>query len=206
MKPYLVIKRVLDCIFALALLIITTPLLLIVALLIKFESKGPVLFRQKRPGKNEKSFEICKFRSMRIETHINGKLLSDMERMTKVGAFIRRASIDELPQLINILRGEMSFIGPRPLLVEYLELYDDDQKRRHLVMPGITGLAQVNGRNNIDWEEKFKYDTYYVDNIGVLLDLKILFLTVYKVIRRKDINNSNSDTMPLFTGSTSKNS
>lgn len=202
MKPYLIIKRILDFIFALISLLVTTPLLIIVAILIKIESNGPILFRQKRPGKNEKIFEIYKFRSMRVETHLNGKPLTDIERMTRVGAFIRRASIDELPQLINILRGEMSFIGPRPLLVEYLEFYNTDQKKRHLVMPGITGLAQVNGRNNIEWEEKFKYDICYVYNISFLLDFKILLLTVYKVINRKDINKNDNITMPSFKGST----
>lgn len=205
MKSYLILKRLLDFIFALILLIITTPLFLIVAIFIKLESKGPILFRQKRPGKNEKIFEIYKFRSMRTEIYINGKALSDKERMTKVGAFIRKASIDELPQLINILRGEMSFVGPRPLLVEYLELYNNNQKRRHLVTPGITGLAQVNGRNNIDWEEKFRHDISYVNNISFLLDFKIVLLTVYKVISKKDINNTENTTMPYFNGSTNSN-
>lgn len=204
MRIYLIVKRVLDFSFALILLIIVSPIMILTSIAIKLESKGPVLFRQDRPGKDAKIFKVNKFRSMRIETERNGLPLSDIERMTKVGNFIRKTSIDELPQLFNILIGEMSFIGPRPLLVHYLELYGEDQMRRHEVTPGISGLAQVNGRNTISWEEKFEYDVWYVDHISFFLDLKIVCLTIYKVLNRKDINNSMSYTMPNFTGSNNK--
>lgn len=200
MKPYLIVKRIMDFLGALILVVITSPIMIITAIAIKAESKGPALFRQERPGKNCKIIKVYKFRSMRVETEKNGKLLSDMERMTKVGKFIRKTSIDELPQLFNILKGEMSFIGPRPLLVEYLELYNNEQMRRHEVMPGISGWAQVNGRNAISWEEKFKYDVYYVDHISMKLDLKIFWMTIRNVLSKKDIDNSQEDTMPIFTG------
>jgi undecaprenyl phosphate N,N'-diacetylbacillosamine 1-phosphate transferase len=202
MKMYPIIKRILDIIFALILLIIVSPIMVIAAIAIKLESKGPVLFKQKRPGKNAKIFTVYKFRTMIVETKRDGKPLSDMERMTKVGSFLRKASIDELPQLFNILRGEMSFIGPRPLLVQYLEHYSLEQMRRHEVLPGISGWAQVNGRNQISWEDKFKYDVWYVDHISFLLDIKILWMTISNVLNRKDINNSQCDTMPFFNGST----
>lgn len=200
------IKKMLDFIFALVLLIIASPIMLLAAIAIKLEDpKGPVLFKQKRPGKNAKIFTVYKFRTMRVETEKDGRLLTDMERMTKVGSFLRKTSIDELPQLFNIIRGEMSFIGPRPLLVQYLELYTPEQMRRHEVTPGISGWAQVNGRNAIDWEEKFKYDVWYVDNQSFLLDLKIFLLTIYSILKREGINNSQGDTMPFFVGSTGKN-
>ncbi len=205
MKPYLIVKRMLDFVFAIILLVILSPLMLIAAMAIKIEDpKGPVLFKQQRPGKDTKIFKVYKFRTMKVETERNGRPLSDMERMTKVGYFLRKTSIDELPQLINILRGEMSFIGPRPLLVEYLEHYSPEQIRRHEVTPGISGWAQVNGRNAISWEEKFEHDVWYVDNQSFLLDLKIFFMTVYKVFNRQGINNSQADTMPFFTGGTQK--
>jgi undecaprenyl phosphate N,N'-diacetylbacillosamine 1-phosphate transferase len=199
MKPYLIVKRMLDFVFAIILLVILSPLMLIAAMAIKIEDpKGPVLFKQQRPGKDTKIFKAYKFRTMKVETERNGRPLSDMERMTKVGYFLRKTSIDELPQLINILRGEMSFIGPRPLLVEYLEHYSPEQMRRHEVTPGISGWAQVNGRNAISWEEKFEHDVWYVDNQSFLLDLKIFFMTVYKVFNRQGINNSQADTMPFL--------
>lgn len=201
MRPYIFVKRFLDIIFSVILLLIAWPIMLIASVAIKIESRGPVLFKQKRPGKNSNIFNVYKFRSMRIETEKNGVLLTDMERMTKVGNFLRKTSIDELPQLFNILKGEMSFIGPRPLLVSYLEHYTPEQMRRHEVTPGISGWAQVNGRNTISWEDKFVYDVWYVDNISMLLDLKILWLTIYKVLKRKDINSTESNTMSLFTGS-----
>ncbi|MBZ4656150.1 MAG: UDP-galactose phosphate transferase [Thermoanaerobacter sp.] len=205
MKIYPYIKRILDFIFAIILLVITSPVMLLAAIAIKIEDpKGPVLFKQKRPGKNAKIFTVYKFRTMRVETEKDGRPLTDMERMTKVGSFLRKTSIDELPQLFNIIRGEMSFIGPRPLLVQYLELYTPEQMRRHEVTPGISGWAQVNGRNAISWEEKFKYDVWYVDNQSFLLDLKILFLTIFNVLKREGINNSQGDTMPYFTGSTNQ--
>lgn len=204
MKPYLVVKRINDFMFALLLLVITAPIMIVAALAIKLESKGPIFFTQPRPGKDGKIFKVNKFRTMRIELSKNGKELSDFERMTKVGSVLRKTSIDELPQLFNILRGEMSFIGPRPLLVEYLEYYTKEQMRRHEVLPGISGWAQVNGRNTISWEEKFAYDIWYVDHISIALDLKIVWLTLYKVISRKDINSSEGNTMSYFTGSSNK--
>jgi lipopolysaccharide/colanic/teichoic acid biosynthesis glycosyltransferase len=177
--------------------------MLMAAIAIKLEDpNGPVLFKQKRVGKNAKIFTVYKFRTMRVETEKNGKALSDLERITKVGAILRKTSIDELPQLFNIIRGEMSFIGPRPLLVEYLKYYTPEQMRRHEVTPGISGWAQVNGRNAITWEEKFKYDVWYVDNQSFLLDLKIFFKTIYYVLKGLGINNSHLETMPRFTGNT----
>jgi len=198
-KPYLIVKRIFDFIFALILLIILSPVMVIVGAAIKLESEGPILFVQARPGKNEKIFKLYKFRSMRTEVENNGRQLTDFERMTKVGRFLRKTSIDELPQLINILKGDMSFIGPRPLLVQYLDRYSPEEARRHEVLPGISGWAQVNGRNAITWEEKFRYDVYYVDHISLALDLKIFWLTVLKVICRSGVNNSEVDTMPYFT-------
>lgn len=195
------IKRVFDFIFAVILLIIVSPIMLLAAIAIKLEdSKGPVLFKHKRPGKDTKIFTVYKFRTMRIETKEEGRPLTDMERITKIGSFLRKTSIDELPQLINIIRGEMSFIGPRPLLIEYIGLYTPQQMKRHEITPGISGWAQVNGRNAIDWEEKFKLDVWYVENLSLGLDLNILWLTVYSILIRKDINNSQVDTMPYFTG------
>ena len=199
------IKRILDFIFAIILLIVLSPIMLMAAIAIKIEDpKGPVLFKQKRPGKDAKIFEVIKFRTMIVDTERNGKKLSNMERITKVGSFLRKTSIDELPQLFNIIRGEMSFIGPRPLLVEYLKYYSPEQMRRHEVKPGISGWAQVNGRNAISWEEKFKYDIWYVDNQSFFLDLKIFLLTIYSVLNKKGINNSTTDTMPFFTGGSGK--
>jgi undecaprenyl phosphate N,N'-diacetylbacillosamine 1-phosphate transferase len=168
---------------------------------IKIESKGPVLFEQARPGKNGEIFIVYKFRTMCVETSRNGRILTDMERITRVGSFLRKTSIDELPQIFNIIRGEMSFIGPRPLLVQYLKHYSMEEMRRHDVLPGISGLAQVNGRNAIGWEEKFKLDVWYVDHISILLDIKILVLTLKNVLKRKGINSSQENTMPFFSGS-----
>jgi undecaprenyl phosphate N,N'-diacetylbacillosamine 1-phosphate transferase len=162
---------------------------------------SPILFRQKRPGKDEKIFGIYKFRTMTNDTDENGNLLPDEQRLVGIGKFIRSTSLDELPQLFNVLRGEMSFVGPRPLLIEYLDLYNDKQKRRHDVKPGITGWAQVNGRNAISWEQKFDYDVWYVDNQSFWLDMKILWMTFLKVIRRSDISSNTSATMEKFTGS-----
>lgn len=199
------IKRILDFVFAVILLIIASPIMLLAAIAIKLEvPNGSVLFKQKRLGKNAKIFTIYKFRTMRVETEKDGRPLTDMERMTKVGSFLRKTSIDELPQLFNIIRGEMSFIGPRPLLVQYLELYTPEQMRRHEVTPGISGWAQVNGRNAISWEEKFTLDVWYVDHISLGLDLKILWMTIFNVLKREGINNSQGDTMPFFVGSFNK--
>lgn len=200
MKPYFLVKRMSDLLFAIILLIIASPIMLIVALAIKAGSNGPVLFKQQRPGKHAKVFKVYKFRTMRVETHADGIILTDTERMTKIGSLLRKTSVDELPQLFNIIRGEMSFIGPRPLLVQYLDHYSTEQLRRHEVIPGISGWAQVNGRNTISWEEKFRLDVWYVDNISFLLDLKIVYLTIKNVLFRKGINHSNQNTMPLFTG------
>ncbi|MBX9954131.1 sugar transferase [Peribacillus simplex] len=188
MKPYLFFKRILDFIFSMILLIIASPIMIFASIAIKIEDKkGPILFIQNRPGKNNKIFSVYKFRTMRVETEKNGVILSDMERMTKAGSFLRRTSIDELPQLFNILRGEMSFIGPRPLLVRYLPYYSIEEQKRHNVRPGISGWAQVNGRNLVNWNDRLKLDLDYVDNISALFDMKILFLTIYKVIKREDI-------------------
>lgn len=205
MKPYSKVKRVLDFFLALLLILITSPIMVIAVIAIKVDSRGTAIFRQDRPGKNAKIFKVNKFRTMRIETEKNGVPLTDMERMTKVGNILRRTSLDELPQLFNILKGEMSFIGPRPLLVRYIELYNEEEMRRHEVTPGISGWAQVNGRNTISWEKKFEYDVYYVDNISFWFDVKILLFTAYKVIKRKDINSTGEDTMPSFTGSSNNN-
>ncbi|MEK4881764.1 MULTISPECIES: sugar transferase [Paenibacillus] len=202
MKPYLVVKKTLDWITACFLIILSSPIMLAATIAIKIGSKGPVLFRQKRPGKMGKIFTVYKFRTMSLETDQDGNLLPDILRMTRVGSFLRKCSIDELPQLFNILKGDMSFIGPRPLLVQYLKHYTPEQNRRHEVVPGISGWAQVNGRNTISWEEKFQYDVWYVDHISLSLDTKIVFKTVKNVLVREGINNSQNDTMPMFSGST----
>jgi len=200
-RIYLTFKRIFDIVFAIILLTATLPILILIAILIKLESKGPILFRQDRPGKNAKIFRVMKFRSMRIETEKDGKPLTNINRMTKFGKIIRKLSFDELPQLINILKGEMSFIGPRPLLVEYLPLYNPEQMRRHEATPGISGWAQVNGRNTITWEQKFAYDVYYVENISFMLDLKIFWLTIYKIVNQSGVNKAKDLTMEKFKGS-----
>ncbi len=187
MKFYLSVKRVLDVLLAIILLIITLPIMIIAAIAIKIESEGPVLFVQERPGKDCKIFKLYKFRTMRVNTEHNGRVLSDRERVIRVGAFLRKASIDELPQLFNIIRGDMSFIGPRPLLVKYLPYYTEEELKRHNLLPGITGWAQVNGRNNLNWEKRFKMDLEYVEKVSFLFDLKIFCLTIYKVFKRADI-------------------
>lgn len=199
MKLYISFKRVADFIFALILLLLSLPIMIPASIAIKIESRGPVLFKQPRPGKNSEVFVLYKFRTMREGTTSNGETLNDMERLTKVGSFLRKTSIDELPQLFNILRGDMSFIGPRPLLIQYLEHYSLEEMRRHEVKPGISGWAQVNGRNAISWEEKFKFDLWYVDNVSILVDLKIVAMTINYVLRRKGINSSQDNTMPLFS-------
>jgi undecaprenyl phosphate N,N'-diacetylbacillosamine 1-phosphate transferase len=158
------------------------------------------VFKQERPGKNGEIFTIYKIRTMSKVTHVNGIKLKDVERLTSIGRIIRKLSLDELPQLWNVVKGEMSFVGPRPLLPKYLPLYSSEQAKRHNVRPGITGWAQVNGRNTISWEEKFKYDVYYVDHISLLLDLKVLWLTVMKVLKREGINSSENITMGEFKG------
>jgi len=186
--------------FALITLIVLSPLLLIIAILVKINLGSPVIFKQKRPGLNEKIFTLYKFRTMTDKRDENGKLLPDSERLTSFGKFLRSTSLDELPELYNILKGDMSFIGPRPLLVKYLPLYNDFQRRRHEVRPGLTGLAQVNGRNAISWEQKFKLDVEYVDNVSFIGDLKIIILTIKKVLVREGISSETSVTMEPFRG------
>jgi len=193
-------KSLFDKILALFLIILFSPIYIIVSLLIFVKMGSPILFRQKRPGYKEKIFGIYKFRTMTNEKDVDGNLLPDEQRLVGIGKFIRSTSLDELPQLFNVLKGEMSFVGPRPLLIEYLDLYNDKQKRRHDVKPGITGWAQVNGRNAISWEQKFEYDVWYVDNQSFWLDMKILWMTFLKVIKRSDISSSSSSTMEKFTG------
>lgn len=194
------IKRILDFLLSGIVLIILAIPLIIVGLLIKVQLGSPILFRQKRPGKNGKIFEIIKFRTMNNTKDENGNLLPDDLRLTKFGKFIRSTSIDELPELINILKGDMSIVGPRPLLVEYLDLYNEEQKHRHDVRPGLTGLAQVNGRNCITWEAKFKYDIEYVNNITFVNDCKIILKTIEKVLLREGINAGENVTMEKFKG------
>ncbi|MDN5062699.1 undecaprenyl phosphate N,N'-diacetylbacillosamine 1-phosphate transferase [Aliarcobacter butzleri] len=194
-------KSIFDKTLSLFLIILFSPIYIVLSLLIFFKMGKPILFRQKRPGYKEKIFGIYKFRTMTNEKDVNGNLLPDEQRLIGIGKFIRSTSLDELPQLFNVLKGEMSFVGPRPLLEEYLPLYNEKQKRRHDVKPGITGWAQVNGRNAISWEQKFDYDVWYVDNQSFLLDIKILWLTFLKVVKRSDISSSTSSTMEKFTGS-----
>ena len=194
------IKPILDFLLALFLILLFSPIILIVALLIRLKLGSPIFFIQERPGLNGKIFKIYKFRTMSNQRDSKGQLLSDELRLKGFGKFIRKSSLDELPQLFNVLKGEMSFVGPRPLLVEYLKLYNKEQARRHEVKPGITGSAQINGRNAISWEEKFRLDVYYVKNISFGLDLKILYLTFFKVLKRKDINSSTNITMEKFKG------
>ena len=194
-------KSIFDKTLALFLIILFSPIYIVVSLLIFFKMGSPILFRQKRPGYKEKIFGIYKFRTMTNEKDEFGNLLPDDKRLVGIGKFIRSTSLDELPQLFNVLKGEMSFVGPRPLLEEYLPLYNEKQKRRHDVKPGITGWAQVNGRNAISWEQKFDYDVWYVDNQSFWLDIKILWLTFLKVVKRSDISSSTSSTMEKFTGS-----
>ncbi len=194
------IKRLIDIVVSFVLLVVFSPVLLISAILLLIQNKGKILFIQERPGKNEISFRIIKFKTMTDERDSQGVLLPDNLRITGLGQLIRKLSIDELPQLLNVLKGDMSLIGPRPLLVRYLPLYTDQQKKRHLVRPGITGLAQVRGRNAISWRKKFEYDCYYVENLSFVLDMKIAFLTILKVIKREGVNQSDQRPMEPFTG------
>lgn len=197
-------KRVTDILISLFILVLLAPVIFFVGLLIYFKLGSPVLFKQMRPGLHGKPFTMFKFRSMRDEKDSSGSVLPDDQRLTKFGCFIRSTSLDELPGLFNVLIGEMSLIGPRPLLMEYLPLYSKQQARRHEVRPGITGWAQVNGRNAISWEDKFKFDVWYVDNQSFWLDVKILFLTVKKVFVREGISAAGEATMRKFTGSNQK--
>ena len=193
-------KRLFDILVAATALVVTAPVMLLAALAIRRSMGAPVLFRHVRPGRHGVPFELVKFRTMRAATDAAGTPLPDAERLTATGRFLRAASIDELPQLINVLRGDMSLVGPRPLLMDYLPRYDAEQARRHNVRPGITGWAQVNGRNALTWEEKFAYDVWYVDHRSFLLDMKILALTVIKVFRREGISAAGEATMPVFLG------
>jgi len=195
------LKSLFDKTLALFLIIIFSPIYIIISLLIWLKMGSPIFFRQKRPGYKEKIFGIYKFRTMTGEKDENSELLPDEKRLIGIGNFIRSTSLDELPQLFNVLKGEMSFVGPRPLLIEYLDLYNDKQKKRHDVKPGITGWAQVNGRNAISWEQKFELDAWYVDNQSFWLDMKILWMTFLKVVKRSDISSNTSATMEKFKGS-----
>jgi len=194
-------KRVLDFVLSLAAIIALSPVLLLIAFLVRIKLGSPVIFKQQRPGLNERIFTLYKFRTMTDKRNERGELLPDEMRLTDFGKFLRSTSLDELPELFNILKGDMSIVGPRPLLVEYLPLYDQYQRRRHEVRPGLTGWAQVNGRNALSWEDKFNYDVQYVDNLSFLLDLKIIFLTVKKVLKREGISQEGRATMEPFKGS-----
>lgn len=197
-------KRLIDLVLSFVLLIMFLPLLIVISLVLLIANEGKPFYLQKRPGKNEKIFTLIKFKTMNDNKDKNGVLLPPEQRVTSLGRVIRALSIDELPQLINVLKGDMSLIGPRPLLVEYLPLYDDFQRQRHKVLPGITGWAQVNGRNVISWEKRFEFDVYYANNISFALDIKIVWLTLKKVITREGVNKSENITMEKFEGS-SKN-
>ncbi len=195
-----IIKPVLDIVIALVAFILLLPIFILVFILLLIVTSGNPFFTQKRPGRNEKLFTIIKFKTMNDKKDKNGVLLPDAKRLTGIGKIIRSISLDELPQLLNVIKGDMSLIGPRPLLPEYLLLYNTFQKQRHLVKPGITGWAQVNGRNTISWEEKFEHDVYYVKNCSFALDIKIILMTLKKVFLRSGINNENSVTMHRFKG------
>lgn len=193
-------KRLIDIILSLVAIILLSPVYIVVAILVRIKLGSPVLFTQDRPGLNEKIFKMYKFRSMTSETDENGNLLPDEIRLTSFGKLLRSTSLDELPELFNILKGDMSIVGPRPLLVQYLPRYNDEQKHRHDVRPGLTGWAQVNGRNTVSWEQKFKYDVEYTKNVTFMNDMKIIFLTALKVIQRDGISSETSATMEEFMG------
>jgi len=195
------LKPAIDFILSFTVMVILLPLILFIGIVIYITHGRPVLFCQKRPGKNGKIFMLYKFRTMTNEVSENGELLIDKLRLTRLGRFLRRFSLDELPQLLNVIKGEMSIVGPRPLLLEYLEYYTEKQSRRHLVKPGITGWAQVNGRNSLTWEEKFTLDVYYVENISFLLDLRIVLKTFARVFMNSHIYNEEGNTMEKFIGS-----
>lgn len=201
---YKYIKRILDIISSLLAIIILSPLLGVLTVIGAFEMKGNPFFAQERPGKDEKIFKLVKFRTMTNAKDKDGNLLSDADRLTRYGKFLRNTSLDELPELFNILKGDMSVIGPRPLLVKYLPRYNEHQHRRHEVKPGLSGWAQVNGRNAISWEDKFNYDVEYVDNYSIVMDIKILFMTILNVLKREGISSETSATMEEFMGTTEK--
>ncbi|EAZ96268.1 putative UDP-galactose phosphate transferase [Flavobacteria bacterium BAL38] len=193
-------KRILDFIAALVGFILLSPIFIIVMVGLFFANQGKPFFFQTRPGKNDKLFKIIKFKTMNDKKDSEGALLPDSDRLTKIGTFVRKTSLDEIPQLLNVLKGDMSLIGPRPLLVQYLPLYNEAQKQRHAIRPGITGWAQINGRNAISWNQKFEYDVWYVDNCSFLLDIKILFLTIKKVVVSEGISQEGEATMEAFKG------
>ena len=197
------LKRFFDILLASTLLVLFMPILVIVALLTRYHLGSPIFFRQDRPGLHGKTFQLIKFRTMKELYNKQGEVLPDKDRITRFGHFVRASSLDELPQLWNVLKGEMSFVGPRPLLIEYLSLYNNEQKRRHNVKPGITGLAQVNGRNALTWDDKFKLDLWYVDHQSFYLDIKILLLTIKKVLIREGITSQGSVSNEKFTGNNS---
>lgn len=203
MMYQLFIKRFFDFILSLVAIIILSPVFIVIALLVRIKLGSPILFKQERPGLNEKIFKMYKFRTMTSEVDGEGNLLPDEVRLTSFGQLLRSTSLDELPELFNIFKGDMSIVGPRPLLVKYLPLYNDEQKHRHDVRPGLTGLAQVNGRNAISWEDKFKYDVEYTKNVTFMNDLKIIFATILKVIKRDGISSETSVTMEEFKGNVS---
>lgn len=196
----MIIKRIFDLLFSIIVLLLLSPVILIIAILVKLNLGSPILFTQERIGKDNKKFKMYKFRTMKDAIGKDGKQLPDSERLTKFGKILRSTSLDELPELINIVKGEMSLIGPRPLLVEYLPLYNDEQIKRHNMLPGLTGWAQINGRNAISWTEKFKLDVWYVENWSLGLDVKIFFLTVYKVFKREGISGEGQATVAYFDG------
>ena len=195
-----IVKRIFDFTASLCGLILLSPILIVVALLIRLNLGSPIFFTQDRVGKNNKVFKMIKFRSMKDGVDKDGNLIPDEVRLTKFGKMLRSTSLDELPELINVLKGDMSLIGPRPLLVDYLPLYNENQIRRHNVLPGLTGWAQINGRNNLSWNEKFNLDVWYVDNWSLILDIKIFFLTIYKVFKREGISQDGNVTMERFNG------
>jgi len=194
-------KRLFDILVSAGALLLFSPVIAAVAIAVRLNMGSPVLFRHRRPGLNGRPFVMLKFRTMRERAGADGEPLPDSERLTRLGTFLRSTSLDELPELLNVLKGEMSLVGPRPLLMEYLERYDDFQARRHEVKPGMTGWAQVNGRNAITWEEKFRHDVWYVDNRSVWLDLRIIVMTIGKVLRRSGVSAQGEATMPVFQGS-----
>lgn len=194
------IKRAIDISMVILILVPAIPIMMLTAILLFFTGHRPVLFRQKRAGLKGRTFMLVKFRTMTNETDENGRLLPDEKRMTRTGSFIRKTSLDELPQLWNVLRGEMSLIGPRPLIIDYLPLYSDEQKKRHDVRPGISGWAQVNGRNAISWTEKFKLDVYYVNNVSLLLDVRIILLTIKHILKAEGISQEGQATVMPFDG------
>lgn len=193
-------KIILEWLIAFTAFIILSPVFLLATILLTIANGGRPFFVQPRPGKYGHIFKVIKFKTMNDRKDANGRLLPDAVRLTPIGSFVRKTSIDEIPQLLNVLKGDMSLIGPRPLLVEYLPLYDDFQKRRHEMRPGITGWAQVNGRNAISWEQKFKYDVWYVDHVSFVLDVKIMWLTIIKIFKSEGISSATSATMERFTG------